>query len=731
MLSSLLWLSVAAAAAADAANPDEQVTLDVITVEASKRPLATTEIATRVTVIDDARIQRELAQNIDDLVRYEPGVDVVDQGSRFGFTGFSIRGIGGNRVRTEIDGVATSDAFSIGSFSNASRDFVDVESIKQLEIMRGPASAVFGSNAIGGVVSYITKGPEDYLDDGAGNGYLDVNAGYNSVDESTVAGFTGALRSGDVASMLRVNVRDGAERDFPGADPLDAESINVLAKLHFGDISNGGLGLTLDYFDSRSETDVVSLERVQDFSEGFGFPFVIDTTDVEGDDDRQRARVSIGQEWLGGRFGTDYLRWRAFWQDSETTQDTFEARETFIAGQPGAEERNRSFRFEQELIGFEVNAVNEFAFAGAEHELAYGIEFETADTSQIRDGVERDLLTGQTSNEVGPDVFPIRDFPESRTDSFGVYLQDRITLGSVTLVPGVRWDRYELDAEPDAIFIEDNPGIESVGLTDDQISPKFGVLWDVTDQWQVYAQYAQGFRAPPVNDVNVGFTNFEFGYTAIPNPDLRSESSEGYELGLRFGSERLSFDVSAFTTSYDDFIESFQVVGFDPINQLLIFQSVNVNEVEIEGIEFQGRYAPAVFPDGLNLRLSAAYADGENQETGAPINSVAPLNGVLGVEYADPNGRWGGSLIARAAEGADDLDESADDLLEPAGYVIYDAIGYWRLTDQLSLSAGVYNLTDHEYTAYLDVQGVPADVANPDRFRRPGRNFSVAVDWNF
>ena len=144
MLSSLLWLSVAAAAAADAGNPDEQVALDVITVEASKRPLATTEIATRVTVIDDARIQRELAQNIEDLVRYEPGVDVVDQGSRFGFAGFSIRGIGGNRVRTEIDGVATSDAFSIGSFSNASRDFVDVESIKQLEIVRGPASAVFG-----------------------------------------------------------------------------------------------------------------------------------------------------------------------------------------------------------------------------------------------------------------------------------------------------------------------------------------------------------------------------------------------------------------------------------------------------------------------------------------------------------------------------------------------------------------------------------------------------------
>ena len=268
MLSSL-WLALAAAAAAETATP-ETPAMDVITVEASKRPLATTEITTRVTVIDAERIQRELAQNIDDLVRFEPGVDVVDQGSRFGLSGFSIRGIGGNRVRTEIDGVATSDAFSIGSFSNASRDFVDVESIKQLEIIRGPASAVFGSNAIGGVVSYITKGPEDYLD--GNDSHLDANAGFNSVDESTVAGVTGALRMGGITSMLRVNVRDGGERDFPGADPLSAESVNILGKINFGDALNGGLALTLDLFDAQNQTDVISLERTQDFTESFGSP---------------------------------------------------------------------------------------------------------------------------------------------------------------------------------------------------------------------------------------------------------------------------------------------------------------------------------------------------------------------------------------------------------------------------------------------------------------------------
>jgi hemoglobin/transferrin/lactoferrin receptor protein len=725
----MLWLWAAAAAESATTQPSGPEPIDVITVEASKRPMATTELASRVTVIDQDRIERELVQDIADLVRYEPGVDVADQGSRFGFSGFSIRGIGGNRVRTEIDGVATSDAFSIGNFSNAGRDFIDVESIKQLEIIRGPGSAMFGSNAIGGVVSYVTKGPDDYLD--GGDAYLDVNAGYNSVDSSAVAGLTGALRSGDVAAMLSVNTRNGGQRDNPFADPLDARSINILAKLQFGDVTRGGFGLTVDHFDAVSETDVASLEEVTDFTADFGFPYVIDRTDVAGDDERRRTRVSVGQEWLAGQFGTDYLRWRLFWQNSETHQDTYEAVDTFIAGRAGQLERERAFRFEQDLVGLEINALNDVDLFGIDNEIAYGLEYEAADTAQIRDGTQRDLLTGETTNRVAPDVYPVRDFPLSTSESLGIYVQDRISLGPVTLIPGLRWDRFELRPENDAVFAADNPGIEPVGIVDDQVSPKFGMLWDLTDNWQVYGQYAEGFRAPPVNDVNVGFTNFQFGYTALPNPDLRSERSRGYELGLRFAGERATAELAAFTTRYDDFIEPLQVVGFDPLQQLLIFQSVNVEEVEISGLEFQGRMTPAFLPAGMSLNLSGAYARGENLQTGAPINSVAPLNGVLGLEYANPEGRWGGRFLARAAAGVDDLDESAGALLQPAGYVVYDVIGYWRISDKLRLSGGVFNLTDHVYTAYLDVQGAPADITNPGRFQRPGRNVSLAIDWIF
>ncbi|MEL7297987.1 MAG: hypothetical protein AAGJ86_10015, partial [Pseudomonadota bacterium] len=93
--------------------------------------------------------------------------------------------------------------------------------------------------------------------------------------------------------------------------------------------------------------------------------------------------------------------------------------------------------------------------------------------------------------------------------------------------------------------------------------------------------------------------------------------------------------------------------------------------------------------------------------------------------------RWRVSTIARAAAQQDRLDETDGELLSPAGFVVLDATAFWRPTPNTRLRAGIYNITDKVYTAYLDVQGVPADTANADRFVRPGRQASIAFDWSF
>src|SRR5690606_31721311 len=101
-----------------------------------------------------------------DLFRHEPGITVSESFGRFGIGDIRIRGLGGNRVRIQTDGIVVSDAFNIGSFSNANRNFVDLDTLKRVEVVRGPTSSLYGSDALGGIVSFITRDPSDYL--GAG-----------------------------------------------------------------------------------------------------------------------------------------------------------------------------------------------------------------------------------------------------------------------------------------------------------------------------------------------------------------------------------------------------------------------------------------------------------------------------------------------------------------------------------------------------------------------------------
>ena len=132
--------------------------LDQISVTATRSERPIKDIAGTVSVIDEEDIERNLVRDVEDLVRYEPGVS-VDSSGRFGINGFRIRGIGDDRVLTIIDGIRIADEFSFGPFQDSNRDFVDVDALKSVEIVRGPASSLYGSDAIGGVVAFTTKDP--------------------------------------------------------------------------------------------------------------------------------------------------------------------------------------------------------------------------------------------------------------------------------------------------------------------------------------------------------------------------------------------------------------------------------------------------------------------------------------------------------------------------------------------------------------------------------------------
>lgn len=742
------------AMAQEAAAPASEPVLGTVNVVAARTPHTARETAGMVTVIDQQQIEEQLAQNIQDLVRYEPDLSVSRDATRFGSNGFTTRGIGGNRVLELVDGIPVSDTFTIGDFSDASRNLVDPELVKRMEILRGSASALYGSDAIGGVVSLTTKDPQDYLNPGKPWQALG-KAGCNSVDNSAAETVLGAFGSQANAGMLLFNRRDGQELDNRGdigkrdqartqPNPQNYYDNNFLAKGVFNR-QDATYRLIFSGTQGGSDTNVLSSIGSRDLSASIGAPpgfYIINTKTQDGDDTQRALRLSGEAELRnGGWYDSAVLR--LYGSDSLTRQATVETRDQTIGGPATPLLIQRNFSFKQDVVGLNSTLSSSFATGAAHHLLTYGLDFKAGRTSEMRDGLQTNQLTGVSTKKVSPDTFPARDFPVSLTLQGGAYVQDEIAIGErLTLIPAVRYDYYRLSPHNDASYSQASGDSAPVGITHSAVSPKLGLTYDIARAWTAYAQYAHGFRAPPYDNVNVGFTNLQFGYTAIPNAHLKPEKSDGVEAGLRYEDGGASASASAYYSRYRDFIEPFVSLGTNPDTGLLTFQSQNFSAVRIYGADLRGAYAFQALR-GFGVHAALAYTRGDNLQDRAPLNSIDPPKAVLGVDYRDPRKRWGGQFNATLAQRKSRVDDSggagggssegssSGPLFKAPGYATFDTTAWYSFTPALRLNAGIFNLSNQKYWSWSTVQGQSESDATIDRFTSPGINGSVALRYSF
>jgi hemoglobin/transferrin/lactoferrin receptor protein len=328
--------------------------------------------------------------------------------------------------------------------------------------------------------------------------------------------------------------------------------------------------------------------------------------------------------------------------------------------------------------------------------------------------------------------FPTKYFPASSLDELGVFVQQELELldGRLRLVPGLRYDRFALDADQsDAVFFAGNPGTPPpVDLTESAVSPRLGAVYRLRDDLVVYAQYAAGFRAPSYAYVNNGFSNFAFGYRTLPNPDLQPETSDNRELGARWIGRRGSLSVTGFDNRYDDFIEV-RTVGVDPATGLLDFQARNVGRASIRGVEVSGDLS---LGDAWRLRAAGSWMRGDDETEDRPLHSVPPPQLVAGVGYRPAGGRWGSELTVALSRGkdADRVDRTAVDQFAPPGYELLDLTAFYRLGGGLRLQLALRNLLDETYWQWADVVGQSAGSPVLDRYTSPGFNTAVTLRWS-
>ncbi|MDN7743844.1 TonB-dependent hemoglobin/transferrin/lactoferrin family receptor [Burkholderia multivorans] len=702
--------------------------LDPVTVTATRTATAASRTAASVSVIDADDLDEQQATNIKDALRYEPGITVRRTayrpgsaalgGGRDGDSSINIRGLEGNRVMLMEDGIRLPNAFSFGPLEAGRGDYTDLDTLKRIEIVRGPASALYGSDGLTGAVNFITKDPQDLLSIYRKPIYFSFRPSYDSTDRSIGATVSAAGGNDRIQGMIIADGRRGHEIDTRGSNnaagtlrttsnPQHVYSESLLGKLVLTPTARDTIRLTAETVQRRVGTDVLS---------AIVAPATLGLTTS---DRLERNRFSADYA-----FRDDASRWlqnahvQFYYQEATQDQYAFETRGTLPS-------RSRDNRYRERTFGGSAFAESGFSTGPLAHKLLGGVDGSLSRITNLRDG---------TVPGVG-ETFPNKAFPDTDYTLFGAFVQDQIGYGRLLVTPGLRFDTYRLKPDGnDPLFTG-----RAVSTHANELSPRVAVLYEIAPALIPYLQYAHGFRAPTPDQVNSSFSNPVYGYTSIGNPNLKPETSDTFEAGLRgragTGYGTIRYSAAAFTGRYRNFIARTTIAGSGRPTDPFVFQYVNFADARVHGIEGRADWA---MPNGITLRTALALTRGSTQNNGAasqPLNTVNPFSAVFGVRY-EPTERWfvQTDLLFQAAKRDKDIDRSDCSkracFAPPSSFVV-DLRGGYRFNKHVSATVGIRNLFDRKYWNWSDVRGIAADSPVLDAYTSPGRTVAVSMKVDF
>ena len=709
--------------------PVAQAEIEPVVVTADRNAQTLDKAAPNVSVIGRKILNQASAQNLDDIVMYESGVSVPSDNNRRGHAGINIRGIDGNRILMMVDGIRIPESYAGGGSNGAisGRDMVESDTLKQVDIVKGPYSALYGSDALGGVVNMVTLSPSDFVDEGK-RGYFGLKYGYRSRDRSHGVTATAAGFHENAEGLLMLTRRQGHETENMGSDtsystartatnPQKNNAYNILAK---GNIGNERHRLETLYEQYYHANDTVLANGLGSQSRG---PVTIATSESNARDRIRRQRIEAGYRYTGeGRLKEANLT--AYQQKLHTEDDAVDVSITRMgARQLGNSTRYSDYGFNQTIRGLNGRGVWEFDGAVKQTVVA-GAEYKHTETARPRDSLTVDNLTGSVSKVYAGSTYPNKTFPDSKRKTFSVYAQDSLTFGNgIVLTPALRYEKDKLNTSTDQAYLNANPSGTATRFSDSAFTPSLRLSVPMGEQFTGFATYSQGFRTPPFDSATMAFANTTYGYAVIPNANLKSERSNSFELGMKFKNERARAQVTAFYNRYRNFIDRTEVgtasIGGRPIIQ---YQYQNLDRVKTYGAEASAAYK---FLPGWQVSGSIAWMRGEQQD-GKPLDSAYPLNGVLGLDYTQE--KWGVGTKLRWSKKHSRV--SSDTVFQAPGYGVWDVGAWYKPFKNLEIGANIYNVGNKKYWQHTDVAGM-SRTSVMDLYTETGRNFATTVQLKF
>lgn len=685
-----LTSAIALAAFSSTAHAQATTQLDNIVVSASGFEQAMVDAPASISVISREELERTRVTSLADALRDVEGVDVGGQVGKTGGSNISIRGMPSDYTLILIDGRRQNAAGSVtpNGFGETSTSFFPpVSSIERIEVIRGPMSTLYGSDAMGGVINIITRrvgrewagsiGVENTFNEDRDFGdRREINL-YTSgplIDDTLGAQLRGRFYERDASELVYSDQNgDPIEVSQRGPSPVEGDIYNLGGKLTWTPNTANDLWIDGEVSRQRYNNDDAQLGTLDTANQAFGY----------ADELRfEREQIAIGHT---GRFAAGTLESSLMRNSTETKGRTIpgsvgEAYEGF-PGIVGGDSRKLDT----------TNTVldSKFIMPLGDHITTLGMQWWDA---ELDDGLAGDAFEQTTWSLFAEDEWLLQD--------------------DLALTLGGRYDHHDAFGS--------------------QFSPRGYLVWNTTPEWTLKGGVSRGYKTPTLNALHDGINGVTGQGTTltIGNPDLEPETSTSSEVGAHYDNQQ-GFTASAtlFYNQFDDKIASGNdiLIDNDPlIPNGLYGQDVNIDEAITQGVELSTGYQ---FTPDWRINANYTYTDSEQrsgENKGDPLTdtpehafnatlrwqTTAKLDTWLSAEYRSERYR-----NREAVRGA----PSFDDLGDFKAYSLFHLGGNYAVTDRFNVSATIYNLFDKDfvdYRAYGDGTSFGNLYANSEEGRR-------------
>ncbi len=721
-----------------------------ITVSGTRNERLLKDYPGSISVYDYEDIINSNSSNWRGLFKYEASIDsqafVRSDNNRSYAKGDSgninIRGVQGNRILTQVDGI-TIPRFNYGSgtFSASRLNFINFDSLGKIEVLKGAGSALYGSDALGGVVTLRSIRPDDILQEGEERA-TDLGAQYNGSNNSYKPTIKTAFREGNNEFLV--------SGSFSNFEELKRNTDDIYINDIDGN-SNSYLAHYIRKFGNNSEFNVI-LNSINKNSDSIYTNYNSSTayTGVNDFTESNRTSISTGIDWNSEKDSVlDGVKIQAY-SNQMQYENEYQVRNTADS----SDDENTFDDLNQDSIGVNIQLTNNIKGQKYDQKITYGFEGSKLDGSRLRTKVE--IEADETSN--------YKSNPDSETTKLGFYIQDEISTDNWDFIVGLRYENYDMDATSDAAWFatdestnDTNIQLNNVGepndFNDGNFAPSLKALYRYNDDTNIYAKYDRGFRAPTWDEINssrvgvypltfhptFGFPTSYGGYQTQGNPDLKAETSNNFEIGLKNNNAKSDLTIAAFYNKYENFLDKSADGGVsditDPSGNTItvpVINTQNIDDVTIWGLELYNAYYFNDRDNGFSISNSLSYQKGQNDTEDEPLHTIQPFTAINNLSYIFPNQRLVGSLV-NTYVGAPTKRSDYTDYV-PDSYIKTDISLNYKFADNFSSNLGIYNLFDKTYYKWSDLNsngGSGTDDLAYQRYAQPGRSIQAGFTWKF